>query len=88
MTILDKDGRVLAGTPPEKCSHGVTFDLEEAKKILGSWKPKDAAEFVAGNPATREIRRRWLRLDGQCPKGCGFNGIAYASMEHYTYGDW
>ena len=55
-----------------KCDHGVTFDME-------------AAEAVA-DPV--EIRRRWPRLEGTCPKGCGFNGIAYASKAHYVFGDW
>lgn len=35
-----------------------------------------------------EIRKRWPRLFGECPLGCGFKGIAYASKEHYVYGDW
>lgn len=35
-----------------------------------------------------EIRRRWPRCGGHCPKGCGYHGIAYASYEHYTMGDW
>jgi hypothetical protein len=35
-----------------------------------------------------ELRKRWPRLDGQCPKNCGFYGIAYASPEHYYSGDW
>lgn len=40
-----------------------------------------------GLPA-REVRKRWPRLDGLCPLGCGYNGIAYASKEHYVMGDW
>ena len=36
----------------------------------------------------RQIREIFPRLDGVCPKGCGFCGIAYASMEHYVMGDW
>jgi hypothetical protein len=35
-----------------------------------------------------EVRRRWPRLFGECPKGCGFKGIGYASFEHYIAGDW
>jgi hypothetical protein len=34
------------------------------------------------------VRRRWPRLMGVCPKGCGYSGIAYASAEHYVCGDW
>jgi len=35
-----------------------------------------------------EVRRRWPRLDGACPLGCGYVGIGYASMAHYVCGDW
>jgi len=35
-----------------------------------------------------EVRRRWPRLDGVCPLGCGFRGVAYASFIHYLCGDW
>ena len=79
---------VLKESDESPCDHGVTFDEEEAKRILGDWQPKNPAEFIAGNPATTEIRKRWPRLHGPCPKGCGFNGIAYASHAHYIYGDW
>lgn len=45
-------------------------------------------EKAAKELSASEIRRRWPRLDGLCPKGCGFNGIAYASFLHYVSGDW
>ena len=35
-----------------------------------------------------EVRRRWPRLMGVCPRGCGYSGIAYASSMHYIMGDW
>ena len=35
-----------------------------------------------------EVRAKFPRLHGLCPKGCGYNGIGYASMEHYVMGDW
>ena len=73
---------------PLDCDHGVTFDLDEAKRLLSGWRAKTVAESIAGNPARYEIRRRWPRLFGACPKRCGFSGIAYASMEHYHAGDW
>jgi len=73
---------------PEECDHGVTFDSDEARKILSGWKAKNAIEFIMGNPASDEIKRRWPRLSGTCPKGCGYVGIAYASYEHYISGDW
>jgi hypothetical protein len=34
------------------------------------------------------VRLKFPRLFGKCPKGCGFDGIAYASMAHCIYGDW
>lgn len=34
------------------------------------------------------VRRRWPRLFGRCPKGCGFEGVGYASKEHFVAGDW
>ena len=35
-----------------------------------------------------ELRKRWPRLYGNCPLGCGYNGIYYASFGHYVMGDW
>lgn len=35
-----------------------------------------------------EIRRRWPRGFGLCPKNCGWSGICYASKEHFIAGDW
>ncbi len=72
----------------KSCDHGLTFDVEEAKRILGEWQPTSPAEFIMGNPKHAEVRARWPRLHGPCPKGCGFDGIAYASRDHYTMGDW
>lgn len=40
------------------------------------------------NLSVQQIRKRWPRLMGACPKGCGFNGIGYASYAHYICGDW
>jgi len=74
-----------------RCDHGLSFDLEAAKKLLEAPAPSSgdpALDFVMGHPAHDEIKRRWPRLGGLCPKGCGYNGIAYASYEHYIYGDW
>jgi hypothetical protein len=76
------------------CDHGVSFDKEAADQLIADWKePEDPNEdpgvrFIMGPSYTGEIRKRWPRLCGECPKGCGYNGIYYASMEHYTYGDW
>ncbi len=70
------------------CDHGVTYDEAEGEKILAGWEAKSDAEFVMGNPAAKEIRKRWPRLAGPCPKGCGYSGIAYASVGHFAAGDW
>ena len=43
---------------------------------------------LARGLSSMEVRKRWPRLDGLCPKGCGENGIHYASWEHYQAGDW
>lgn len=88
---VDELLKKIAEENQSKCDHGVTFDEEEAKKLLeapyqGSGDP--ALDFIMGHPATAEIRKRWPRMEGQCPKGCGFYGCAYASYAHYIYGDW
>lgn len=41
-----------------------------------------------GRLSPPEIRKLYPRLVGACPKGCGYQGIAYASWEHYIAGDW
>jgi len=71
-----------------ECDHGIFFDEEEAERMLEGWKPATTVDFIMGNPAAMEIRKRWPRLHGPCPKGCGFVGIAYASWAHYVAGDW
>lgn len=42
---------------------------------------------AAAEMSSSEVRRRFPRLDGRCEK-CGYEGIAYASPEHYYSGDW
>ncbi len=79
--------------PEVECDHGVTFDVEEARRIRRDNPPKPSkdpgVDFIMGAPkASAMIRKRFPRLDGKCPKGCGFSGIAYASEEHFLYGDW
>jgi hypothetical protein len=89
ISIKDSLSKLFKGDDtPRACSHGVTFDPVEAAKILDGWQPGTPAEFIAGNPGSREVRKRWPRLDGPCPLGCGYVGIYYASYEHYTAGDW
>jgi hypothetical protein len=58
----------------QDCNHGVFFDEIEYRKDP--------------NISVAEIRKKWPRGFGLCPKGCGFNGIAYASYLHYIAGDW
>lgn len=43
---------------------------------------------AAKDMTVAEIRKRYPRLFGPCPKGCGFDGIGYKSWEHYVMGDW
>ena len=64
-------------TPPE-CDHGVVFNATEWSQL---------GEAGTDVPPI-EVRRRWPRLEGECPLGCGYRGIAYASMLHYLAGDW
>lgn len=45
-------------------------------------------EAQARQLGTHQVRTQWPRLDGPCPKGCGYVGIFYASHAHYIYGDW
>lgn len=45
---------------------------------------KKAAEGLT----TAEVRKRWPRLMGKYPLGCGYVGIYYVSLDHYMYGDW
>jgi len=81
----------IAEEAQSKCDHGVTFDEEEAKKLLEAPSPSSgdpSLDFIMGHPASTDIRKRWPGLSGLCPKGCGYNGIAYASYAHYIYGDW
>lgn len=79
---------LITACDPKTCDHGVKFDSDEAERLLRNWKPKTSVDFIMGNPASAEIRRRWPRHSGACPKGCGYIGIAYASHEHYLAGDW
>lgn len=57
----------------EPCDHGVKFYEDYARQI---------------NMTSPEVRQFFPRLEGKCPKGCGFEGIAYASKAHFAYGDW
>jgi hypothetical protein len=67
-----EDAQLIKVEQSNDCDHGVTFDEEDAKKIGDS----------------HEIRKKYPRGYGLCPKGCGYNGIAYASYMHYIMGDY
>lgn len=43
---------------------------------------------LANDMTPEEVRKRYPRLEGLCPLGCGHVGIAYASCEHFDAGDW
>ena len=45
-------------------------------------------EEAAKGLSASEVKKRWPRLSATCPKGCGYNGIYYASYMHYLSGDW
>jgi hypothetical protein len=70
----------------DRCTHGLIFDEAAARVLLEGWAPKNDLDFVMGDPAHAEVRRRWPRFNGAC--ACGFVGIAYASEAHYALGDW
>jgi hypothetical protein len=65
-------GDSIGMTQKSVCDHGVIFDEEDAKKL---------------NEVSK-IRKKYPRGFGPCPKGCGYDGIAYASYLHYIMGDW
>lgn len=72
--------------------HAPAFDEAAAKALVASCKhppstnPLDAM-FGICTQCTAEVRQRWPRFMGTC-EDCHENLILYASMEHYTYGDW
>jgi len=57
----------------EFCTHGLVFDQDKASAI---------------NARLSTVRVMWPRLDGACPLGCGYTGIAYASDAHRIWGGW
>ena len=72
MTLAD--GRQPAA---RECDHGVRFPAT-----------RDGELAVFRHLSCSEIRQCFPRLDGPCPLGCGYDGIAYASTGHYVAGDW
>ena len=70
------------------CNHGTTFDEAAAKALFDAAPdPATPLDFILGNSASSEIRKRWPRFHGHCAR-CGFSGIYYASRAHYIYGDY
>jgi len=43
---------------------------------------------LAQHMSSWQVRQKYPRLSGPCPKGCGFSGVSYASYLHYIAGDW
>lgn len=71
------------------CDHDVVFDRIECENLSKEHKLTRSESLEVHNTIlVQMIRERWPRLDGQCPLGCGFHGIAYASVLHYVCGDW
>lgn len=70
--------------------------MEESNKKWAEENPEQAAcnhgimfdEDLSKGLSVQEVRQNWPRLCGLCPKGCGYNGIYYASYSHYVMGDW
>lgn len=60
------------------CDHGLTFPADE----------HSARDLLRSGLTSHQIREMHPRLFGLCPKGCGYNGIAYVSLAHYVAGDW
>jgi hypothetical protein len=58
-----------------ECQHGITYD--HALVIEQHRNSEDTEVF---------IRERWPRLNGKCPLGCGYEGLYYATLNHYSWG--
>lgn len=85
---LDKTQRVCAAECIER-------DRQSDRETTAEATLEEACDHGVSfdEPAARglpvlEVRTRWPRGDGPCPKGCGFNGVAYANWAHYMSGDW
>ena len=73
-------------TLPCKCAFepGVEIEILSQKDCNhGCTFDADAARGLSAP----EVRERWPRFFGLCPT-CGYEGIYYASREHYYSGDW
>jgi hypothetical protein len=49
--------------------------------------PFDGQRVMEENMTSAQVRQLYPRFCGAC-SSCGYTGIAYASFEHYVYGDW
>lgn len=87
-------GAVIRTIAPDGHEGLTDPDELEARLIAGEIRSTSCDHGVTFDNASgvvasaTEVRRRWPRLHGPCPKGCGFNGIAYASRAHMIAGDW
>jgi hypothetical protein len=82
-TKMLRDGPALpASTVP------ATATINEADSCDHGTSEIPFDEAAASTMDSYDVRERWPRRDGPCPKDCGWNGIAYASYAHYIAGDW
>lgn len=71
---MNRAARRAAGERgPAECKHS---------KVMPQY-DSVAAKLMTSN----QIRTTFPRFSGICPD-CGYQGILYASMEHYIAGDW
>ncbi len=84
MTILNERGQPVRFDPLT----GETARVEGPPDFGGCDHGVAYDEDAARGLDEYDVRRRWPRLHGTCPMGCGFVGIAYASAMHYIMGDW
>jgi hypothetical protein len=83
---MEQGNAIIAGSA--RWSWLYRRDVYQPRSVLGCDHGVTFDASAASGLASEEVRRRWPRLDGACPLGCGYRGIAYASHAHQTAGDW
>ena len=71
------------------------YEIRKLGAIITGWiheckHPAVTPKFdkeVASGLTVSQVRKRFPRFFGKCPD-CDFDGIIYASNEHFLYGDW
>ena len=80
---LDRFRRERAKTPLLRRKRGqVLVDKTQCMEHVPPFN-----ESAAKGLSPKQVRRRWPRFSGKC-EACGYEGVAYASAEHYIAGDW